>query len=101
MDLAPRFIEGYPCWRCQPECRANISDENETVLKKALSLAPGREELRMLLAQTYLKAERNADARAILAEIEHITSDPEMRRRASALPKDRAIVFICRDHACN
>jgi tetratricopeptide (TPR) repeat protein len=84
-DLAPRFIEGYALL-----ARVNLNagqhlDESETVLKKALSLAPGREDLRMLLAQTYLRADRRTDGRAVLSEIEHITTDPEMRKRVTAL----------------
>ena len=85
IDLAPRFIEGYALL-----ARVNLNagehlDESETALKKALSLAPGREDIRMLLAQTYLRAERTADGRTVLSEIEHVTTDPGMRRRATAL----------------
>jgi tetratricopeptide (TPR) repeat protein len=85
IDLAPRFIEGYALLG-----RVNLNagehlDESETTLKKALSFAPGREDLRMLLAQTYLRAGRTADGRTVLSEIEHITTDPDMRRRVTAL----------------
>ena len=85
IELAPRFIEGYALL-----ARVNLNagqhlDESETALKKAMSLAPGREDLRMLLAQTYLRADRRADGRAVLGEIEHVTTDPEMRKRVTAL----------------
>jgi tetratricopeptide (TPR) repeat protein len=85
IELAPRFIEAYGLL-----ARANLNagenlDESETALKKALSLAPGREDLRMLLAQTYVRADRKTDARAILGEIEHTTNDAELRKRVTAL----------------
>ena len=61
MESAPRFIEGYALF-----ARVNLNagehlDEAEAALKKALSIAPGRDDLRMLLAQTYLREDRTAD----------------------------------------
>jgi tetratricopeptide (TPR) repeat protein len=85
IESAPRFIEGYALF-----ARVNLNagehlDEAEAALKKALTIAPGRDDLRMLLAQTYLRANRTADARAVLSTIERATTDPELRRRATAL----------------
>jgi tetratricopeptide (TPR) repeat protein len=85
IELAPRFIEGYALL-----ARVNLNagehlDESETALKKALSLAPGREDLRMLLAQTYLRADRRADGRSLLTEIEHATPDPDLRKLITTL----------------
>ena len=85
VELAPRFVEGYALL-----ARVNLNagehlDESETMLKKAMSMAPGREDLRMLLAQTYVRAERRDEARAILGEIEHTTNDTELRKRVTAL----------------
>ena len=85
MESAPRFIEGYALF-----ARVNLNagehlDEAEAALKKALSIAPGPDNLRMLLAQTYLREDRTADARAVLSIIERATTDPELRRRATAL----------------
>jgi tetratricopeptide (TPR) repeat protein len=85
MELAPRFIEAYALF-----ARINLTagehlDEAEAALKKALSLAPGRDDLQMLLAQTYLRGDRTADARAVLTTIERVTTDPDLRKRATAL----------------
>ncbi len=70
MELAPRFVEA-----CALFARINLNsgehlDESEAALKKAISIAPGRDDLKMLLAQTYLREDRNADGRAVLSEIE-------------------------------
>jgi len=93
MELAPRFVEAYALF-----ARINLNsgehlDESEAALKKAISIAPGRDDLKMLLAQTYLREDRNADGRAVLSEIERSASDPELRRRArTLLDKTKQIV---------
>src|SRR5213076_1021716 len=77
IELVPRFVEAYALF-----ARINLNsgehlDESEAALKKAISIAPGRDDLKMLLAQTYLREDRNADGRAVLSEIERSASDPE------------------------
>src|SRR5439155_10013048 len=74
MESAPRFVEAYALF-----ARINLNsgehlDESEAALKKAISIAPGRDDLKMLLAQTYLREDRNADGRAVLSEIERSAS---------------------------
>ena len=39
----------------------------------------------MLLAQTYLRLDKRADARALLSNLERVSSDPDVRRRATQL----------------
>jgi len=85
MELAPRFVEAYALF-----ARINLNagdhlDESEAALKKAISISPGRDDLKMLLAQTYLREDRTADGRAILSDVERRATDPELRRRATAL----------------
>src|SRR5436190_1114930 len=85
IELAPRFVEGYALL-----ARVNLNagenfDEAEATLKKALSIAPGRDDIQMLLAQTYVRANRTADARSLLATIERGTSNPDVRRRATTM----------------
>jgi tetratricopeptide (TPR) repeat protein len=84
-ELAPRHVEAYALL-----ARVNLNsgenlDEAESTLKKALSIAPGRDDIQMLLAQTYLRADRRDDARAILSVIERNATNPDVRRRATAL----------------
>ena len=85
MELAPRFIEAYALFGRINLNAAEHLDEAESALKKALSIAPGRDDLRMLLAQTYLRENRTADARTVLTTIERATTDPDLRKRATAL----------------
>jgi tetratricopeptide (TPR) repeat protein len=85
IELAPRFVEAYALLgRVNLQAGENL-DESEALLKKAMSVAPGRHDLHVLLAQTYLRLDRTADARALLSNLERIASDPEIRRRATAL----------------
>jgi tetratricopeptide (TPR) repeat protein len=85
IELSPRFVEAYALL-----ARANLNagehlDEAEATLKKALSISPGREDFQMLLVQTYLRANRTADARSLLEVIARNTSSIDMRKRAMAM----------------
>ena len=85
IELAPRFVEAYALLGRVNLLASENLDESETLLKKAVSIAPGRHDLHLLLAQTYLRADKTADGRALLSNLERIASDPEIRRRATAL----------------
>src|SRR5262249_42537196 len=83
--LAPRFVEAYALLARIDLNAAENLDEAEATLKKAISIAPGRDDLHMLLAQTYLRANRTEDARTILSLIERNATNLDVRRRATAL----------------
>ncbi len=85
IELAPRFVEGYALLARIHLAAGENLDEAETFLKKALAVAPGREDIHLLLAQTYIRANRIPDARGVLSSLERIASDPEVRKRATAL----------------
>jgi len=85
IELAPRFAEAYALLGRINLLAGENLDESEAQLKRAMSIAPGRHDLHMLLAQTFLRVDKRADARALLSNLERIASDPEVRRRASAL----------------
>src|SRR5262249_20623445 len=85
IELAPRFVEGYTLLaRADLNAGENLG-EAESTLKKAIGIAPGRDDIQMLLVQTYLRTNRTADARELLSLIQRSTSDAEIRRRATAL----------------
>jgi hypothetical protein len=85
IELAPRFVEAYALLaRVELNAGENL-DEAAATLTKAMAIAPGREDIQLLLVQTHLRANRTADARNLLFAIERSTSDPEVRRRATAL----------------
>src|SRR5262249_15329292 len=56
-----------------------------TVLKKAITIAPGGDDLQLLLAQTYLRENRTQDARSLLAIIQRDATNLDVRRRATTL----------------
>jgi hypothetical protein len=85
IELAPKFVEAYALLaRADLNTGENL-DEAEATLKKAATIAPGRDDLQMLLAQTYLRGNRRDDARALLSTIEHTATNADMKKRATAL----------------
>jgi tetratricopeptide (TPR) repeat protein len=85
IELAPRFVEAYALLaRADLNAGENL-DEAEATLKKAINIAPGRDDLQLLLAQTYLRANRTQDARSLLSIIERNATNIDVRRRATSL----------------
>jgi tetratricopeptide (TPR) repeat protein len=85
IDSSPRYVESYALLaRVDLNSGENL-DEAETTLKKALTIAPGRDDLQLLLAQTYLRADRRDEARSMLSMIERSATNMDIRRRATAL----------------
>ena len=82
---APRFTEAYGLLARVNLVAGKNLDESEAMLKKAFTLSPGRQDLRMLLAQTYLRAKRTADAAALLRDLARVTTDPGVRESAKTL----------------
>jgi tetratricopeptide (TPR) repeat protein len=85
IDRSPRFVESYALLARVDLSAGQHLDEAETTLKKAVGLAPGRDDLQLLLARTYLAANRREDARAVLSLVERSTSNSEIHRQAVAL----------------
>jgi hypothetical protein len=84
IDLAPQFIEAYS-WLGYVSIglREELS-ETEALLKKALSLAPGRYELSMDLAQVMIVNNETAAARALITPLKNSTH-AKVRDRAEEL----------------
>jgi tetratricopeptide (TPR) repeat protein len=85
IDLAPRNVEAYAMLaRIDMNSDDNLP-EAETTLKKAIAIAPGRDDLQMLLAQTYMRQNRVDDARGVLSLIARNATNPDVRRRATTM----------------
>ncbi|HYR85982.1 MAG TPA: hypothetical protein VE422_17980 [Terriglobia bacterium] len=85
IELSPRFAEAYALLaRINMYAGENL-DESEAMLKKAIAAAPGRHDLQLLLAQTYLRGDKTADARGVLSNLERIAIDPDIRKKTTAL----------------
>jgi len=85
IELSPRFVEAYALLGRVDLNAGDHLDEAEAILKKALTMAPGRDDLHMLLAQTYLRENRTADARSTLELVQRTTADSDVRKRATAM----------------
>jgi tetratricopeptide (TPR) repeat protein len=60
-------------------------DEAETLLKRAITLHPGRDELGYSLAQIFMRQQKFDDARQSLNAIIKYTADPKLREQATNL----------------
>lgn len=85
IESAPRFVAAYALLASTNLSAGENLPETETLLKKALTIAPGREDFRFLLAQTYLKSNKTADGMALLRTLQRVTSDPDLKRKTAAL----------------
>jgi len=85
IEAAPRFVAPYGLLAGSDLAAGENLTEAETLLKKALTIAPGREDLRFMLAEVYLKAKRSADGMALLTALQRVTSDPDLKQKTTAL----------------
>jgi tetratricopeptide (TPR) repeat protein len=85
IELAPRFVEAYGLLARVDLNSGQHLDEVEDTLKKALAIAPGREDFQIWLAQAYLRTKRTPEAHSVLESVERNTANSDTRRRATAL----------------
>ena len=69
VELAPHFVDAYRLHAFVNLVRDERSDESIALLKRALSIAPRRHELSLLLAQVHLRREEFEEARRVLAPL--------------------------------
>jgi Tfp pilus assembly protein PilF len=81
IELAPNFLEAYALLALVDIERSPQVDETFALLKRALALAPKRQEFNLLLAQLHLRLEAFARARQIL---ESLAQDPRSAPRTRA-----------------
>jgi tetratricopeptide (TPR) repeat protein len=85
IEAAPRFAPAYGLLASANLAAGENLTETEVLLKKALQIAPGREQFRFMLAQTYLKLNRTADGMAMLTTLQRVTSDPKLKQTATTM----------------
>ena len=85
IELAPRFLEAYRLLAVVELERGMQLDEAEELLKHALTLAPKRRDLDLLLAQVYLRMEEYAAARKILEKLLRQNTASQFRTEAETL----------------
>jgi tetratricopeptide (TPR) repeat protein len=90
IELAPDFAEGYHLLAFVNLVASEQLDESIGLMKKALTLSPGRAEYVFVLGQIYLSQEKFDLARQLFQPLAQSGADKELRQRARSL-LDRAI----------
>ncbi|MCI0388438.1 MAG: tetratricopeptide repeat protein [Acidobacteria bacterium] len=85
IQLAPNFPEtynllGFICLATGENLGAGVN-----AVKKAMAIAPGREDYAMTLAQLYLRQEKFAEARQTVESLARGASRPDIRSRAESM----------------
>jgi tetratricopeptide (TPR) repeat protein len=99
--LNPDFAESYHLLAFVNFIAGEQLEETVTLLKRAIALAPSRQEYQLQLAKLYLRLSRFSQARQILAATAHGSADPELRAEAGSLLEstDRQIRFQAEQEA--
>ncbi|SRR6266545_2122550 len=84
IQLRPDFPESYSLLAFVNLLTSSDIDETLTMVKRAVGIFPGRNDLVFMLAQLYLRKEDFNTARQLIAKLNG-DGDPEMRRRAQGL----------------
>jgi tetratricopeptide (TPR) repeat protein len=85
IDLAPDFAEAYRLLAFINLVRDEYLEESIALLKRAMTLSPGRQEFALLLAQIYLRREEFPSARGILEAVISNSLTPQLHERAKNL----------------
>jgi hypothetical protein len=85
IEAAPRFAAAYGLLASANLAAGENLAETEVLLKKALQIAPGREDFRFMLAQIYLKLNRSADGMAMLTTLQRVSSDPKLKQTVTTM----------------
>jgi tetratricopeptide (TPR) repeat protein len=83
--LAPDFPESYRLLAFVNLVTGEQLDESVALLKRALTLAPGRPDIAFVLAETYVRRGEPTAARETLRRLLRTSANPRLRARAAAL----------------
>ncbi|HEX8887728.1 MAG TPA: tetratricopeptide repeat protein [Pyrinomonadaceae bacterium] len=86
IELAPTFPESYHLLAFINVVRGEQIDESIALLKRGMSLSPGREDFGFMLAQLYMRKEDFKSARQILEPIaRNESADKQLRANAQSM----------------
>src|SRR5262249_36260766 len=85
IQLAPDFPETYNLLGIIYLATGDNLGAGVNAVKKAMAIAPGREDYAMTLAQLYMRQEKFPEARQALEPLARDASRPEIRSRAESL----------------
>lgn len=85
IQLRPDFVESYSLLAFINLVSGDQLDESKNLLKQALTISPGRNDLYLMMAQIYLRQGNNKDARQLLERLSQGNGDEELRLHAKQL----------------
>jgi FimV-like protein len=85
IEIRPDFPESYSLLAFVNLVAGSDLDESVQMLKRALSISPGRNDLVFMLAQVYMRKEDYKTARELLQKLSENNSDAELRKRAQTM----------------
>jgi tetratricopeptide (TPR) repeat protein len=92
IELRPDYPESYNLLAFVNLVTETQLDESITLLKRALSISPGRNDLLFTLSQVYMRKEDYKTARQILERLSQNNGDQRLRQQAQGLLKQLDIM---------
>jgi tetratricopeptide (TPR) repeat protein len=85
IELSPAFVEGYRLLGYIALTLRDEGAETQELIRKAVNLVPGRQELRLLLAQLMMMNGEVIAARVMLTPLKNLAADDLTRQQAERL----------------
>jgi FimV-like protein len=85
IKLAPNFAEAYHLLAFVHLVANEQLDQSVDLMKRAISLQPNRQELKLVLAQIYRKQHDEESARRLLEQLARQSDDKQLRAQAESL----------------
>lgn len=85
IEMRPDFPESYSLLAFVNLVSGSNLDESVQMLKRAMTISPGRNDLVFMLAQVYMRKEDYQTARDILQKLSENNSDPQLRQHAQSM----------------
>jgi len=85
INISPGFPESYNLLAFINMVTGEELDESANLLRRAISLSPGRHDFVFMLAQIQMRQQKFDDARKMLEPLAKNAPDPQLRQRAQSL----------------
>ncbi len=85
IELRPDFLESYSLLAFLNVVSGTQLDESVELLKRVLTVSPGRNDLVLMLAQVFMRKDDYKAARQLLEKLSGNNADAQVRERAQAL----------------
>lgn len=85
IEMRPDFVESYSLLAFVNLISGSNLEESIQMLKRAMVISPGRNDLVFMLAQMYMRKEDYKTARELLQKLSQNNSDEELKQRAQTM----------------